>query len=124
MSRTAVKVDENLGLSHLELLRQSGHDAARVHEEGLSGAEDEELWHHVCNEARFFITLDLDSSDVRRFPPRTHPGILLLRPRCRSRDAACAVLERVLERHDLAMLAGCLTVADEQRIRIRRAAPS
>lgn len=120
MSTFAVKLDENLGQSHTKLLREAGYVAQRVHDQGMSGTEDNELWEHVCAETRFFITLDLDFSDVRRFSPGSHPGILLLRPRSRSRDAALAVLARVLEEHPFEKLAGCLVVADELRTRIRR----
>ena len=32
-----LKLDENLGRSHVELLRNAGHEADRVYDEGLSG---------------------------------------------------------------------------------------
>jgi hypothetical protein len=35
-----VKLDENLGQSHAELVRNAGHVAQRVTEQGLSGAKD------------------------------------------------------------------------------------
>ncbi|RAM48276.1 MAG: hypothetical protein C6Y22_28760 [Hapalosiphonaceae cyanobacterium JJU2] len=76
-----VKLDENMAKTHVELLQQAGYECDRVTDEGLSGAEDEIVWQQVCAEGRFFITLDLDFSDVRRFPPGTHPGILLVRSR-------------------------------------------
>jgi len=69
-----VKLDENLGQAHAELVRAAGYVAARVTEQGLSRAKDPAVWQHVCDTGRFFITLDLDFSDVRRFVPGTHPG--------------------------------------------------
>lgn len=117
----SVKLDENLGLSAVALLRQAGYTAERVHDEGLSGAPDSVIWQRVCQEGRFFITLDLDFSDVRRFPPGTHPGILLLRAKDHGRAAVLPVLERVVREHPLQTLVGCLTVASERRTRIRRA---
>lgn len=68
----------------------------------------------------FFITLDLDFSDVRRFPLGTHSGILLLRPRSKSRQAVLDVLERVLREYSLATFQCCLVLADETQTRIRR----
>jgi predicted nuclease of predicted toxin-antitoxin system len=115
-----VKLDENLGQSHAELVRAAGHVAARVTEQGLSGAKDPAVWRHVCDTGRFFITLDLDFSDVRRFVPGTHPGILLIRARGKGRGAVARVLRRVLAEHGLDPLVGCLAVADESRTRIRR----
>ncbi|MFB2983581.1 DUF5615 family PIN-like protein [Microseira sp. BLCC-F43] len=115
-----VKLDENLSSTHAEFLRQAGYDCDRVTDEGLSGADDEVVWQQACAEGRFFITLDLDFSDVRRFPPGSHPGILLLRPRSRSRQAVLNLLSRVLSEQPLESLQGCLVVADEIQTRIRR----
>ncbi|NEQ41300.1 MAG: hypothetical protein F6K40_35915 [Okeania sp. SIO3I5] len=74
-----IKLDENLSITHANFLRNEGYDCERVTDEGLSGEDDQVVWQQVCAEGRFFITLDLDFSDIRRFPPGTHPGILLLR---------------------------------------------
>jgi len=84
MTRIAVKLDENLAQAHVEFLRRLGYRADRVHDEGLSGATDDVVWQRVCAEGRFFITLDLDFSDVRRYPPGSHHGIMLLRPQTRA----------------------------------------
>jgi predicted nuclease of predicted toxin-antitoxin system len=115
-----VKLDENLGISHGALIRQAGYVADRLYDEGLSGAKDDVVWQHVLVEHRFFITLDLDFADVRRFAPGTHPGILLLRPRAHGRQGVLDVLNRVLRDHPLQTLAGCLAVADESHTRVRR----
>ena len=71
-----LKLDENLGRSHIELLRNAGHEADRVHDEGLSGESDSAVWKRVCAEGRFFITLDLDFADIRRYQPGSHDGIV------------------------------------------------
>lgn len=120
MTTTPVKLDENLGRVHVGFLKQAVYSADRVHDEGLSGESDDIVWQRACAEKRFFITLDLDFSDVRRFPPGTHPGILLLRPRNRSRQAVLEVLSRVVYEQSLDTLKGCLAVADETHTRIRR----
>lgn len=119
-----VKLDENLGRSHVELLRRAGYAADRLTDQGLGGATDEAVWAHVCAEERFLITLDLDFSDVRRFPPGTHPGVLLLRPRSRGRQAVLDALTRVLREHPLDRLRGCLAVADGAHTRVRRPPPA
>jgi predicted nuclease of predicted toxin-antitoxin system len=120
MTRFRVKLDENLARSHVEMLRARGYDADRVHEEGLSGYADENLWPIVVREGRFFVTLDLDFSDIRRFEPGSHPGLLLLRQERKGRVAVAAVLRRVLDEGHLEDLRGCLAVADPERTRIRR----
>lgn len=120
MSTPAIKLDENLGEIHAEHLRRAGYAVDRVYDEGLSGATDEQVWQRACSEGRLFITLDLDFSDVRRFPPGTHPGILLLRVRTRGRQAVLDVLSRVVIECKLDTLVGCLAVADENQTRVRR----
>ncbi|MFO0892490.1 MAG: DUF5615 family PIN-like protein [Isosphaeraceae bacterium] len=123
MTSVLVKLDENLGQSHAELVRRAGHAVERVTDEGLSGAIDPVVWQRVVAEGRFFVTLDLDFSDVRQFPPGSHPGLLLIRPRTNSRDAVSEILERVLRDHPLDTLRGCLVVADASLTRIRRPPP-
>jgi hypothetical protein len=92
----SVKLDENLGLSAIELLRHAGYAAERVYDEGLSGAKDPVVWQRVCQEHRFFITLDLDFADIRRFPPGSHPGVPFAQaeepqPRCRLERVAAGL---------------------------------
>jgi predicted nuclease of predicted toxin-antitoxin system len=120
MTLPAVKLDENLGQSHVELLRAAGYQADRVTDQGLSGAADPAVWQRVQAEKRFFITLDLDFSDVRQYPPGSHAGLLLLRPRSNSRDAVSQVLLTVLREHPLGTLSGSFVVADPGQTRIRR----
>ena len=91
-----IKLDEYMSNAHTQLLKQVGHECDRVTDKGLSGATDGTVWQQVCQEQRFFIALDLDFSDVRRFPPGIHPGILLLRPRSRSRHAVLDLLSWIV----------------------------
>jgi predicted nuclease of predicted toxin-antitoxin system len=57
------KIDENLPVEAAVLLREAGHDALTVHEEGLRGALDPKLREACAAEARAPITFDLDFSD-------------------------------------------------------------
>jgi predicted nuclease of predicted toxin-antitoxin system len=123
MTSVLVKLDENLGQSHAEMFRKAGHSVDRVTDEGLSGAVDPVVWQRVVAEGRFFITLDLDFSDVRQFLPGSHPGLLLIRPRSNSRDAVAEILDRVLRDYPLDTLLGCFVVADPNHTRIRRPPP-
>lgn len=115
-----VKLDENLSNSHVEFLRQIGYECDRVTDEGLSGEDDQVVWQQVCTEGRFFITLDLDFSDIRIFPPGSHPGILLLRPHNSSRKAVLELLIKVMNEYSLEDFKGCLVIVDDIKTRIRR----
>lgn len=115
-----IKLDENLSKAHAEFLQQAGYDCDRVTDEKLSGADDETVWREVCQEERFFITLDLDFADIRQFPPGTHPGILLLRPNSSSSRAVLGLLKRIVKEYSLFDWQGCFVVANERQVRIRR----
>jgi predicted nuclease of predicted toxin-antitoxin system len=120
MSSVAVKLDENLGQTHVEVLLQAGYQADRVTDQGLGGESDAAVWQHVQERGLFFVTLDLDFSDIRRFTPGTHPGLLLLRPHNNNRRTVADLLGQVVREHPLETLTGCLTVAEPGHTRIRR----
>lgn len=74
------KLDENLPELVRESLSELGRDAHTVAEEGLSGAQDEAVLQACIAEDRILITLDLDFSDIRSYPPGSYPGGWVLRP--------------------------------------------
>ncbi len=76
-----VKLDENLPIRLVDVLEGRAHDVDTVATEGLTGKPDVDVWASACREGRFFITQDLDFSDIRQFRPGTHPGLLLVRLR-------------------------------------------
>ena len=114
------KVDENLPVEAADLLREAGHEADTVQEEGLSGTEDEVLSERIRLEGRAIITLDLDFSDIRAYPPQDYPGIIILRPSRQDKDAALALIRRFLPLLPVEPLAGCIWIVEPDRIRIRR----
>lgn len=54
------KLDENLGGSVADLLRQAGHDVSTVPQQGLVSASDTVLSGVCAQESRCLVTLDLD----------------------------------------------------------------
>ena len=73
------KIDENLHTDAAELLRQHGHDARTVYEQGLQGEADNDIASVCQQEQRVVLTLDLDFSGIRHLPPADYPGIIVLR---------------------------------------------
>jgi predicted nuclease of predicted toxin-antitoxin system len=73
-----LKLDENIGRSGIEFLRQRGHDVATIYEERLAGAADAVVFEACIAEARTLITLDRDFGQVLRFPPSRTAGIVIL----------------------------------------------
>ncbi len=80
-----IKLDENLPFRLAARLNKLGHDAHTTYEERLVGHPDKEIWDAAQKESRFLITQDLNFSDLRRFAPGSHCGILLVRLRSPNR---------------------------------------
>jgi hypothetical protein len=82
-----IKLDENMPAGLAEILVRLGHDVETVPQEGLAGCSDPDIWSSAQREGRFLITQDLDFSDIHRFSPGTHHGLLLVRLRTPGRLA-------------------------------------
>ncbi len=113
------KIDENLHGDVAEFLCQNQHDAITVYEEGLGGHPDSDIASACQREFRALITLDLDFSNIRTYPPSLYPGLLILRLEDQSRSSVLRVLERILPLFDSEPLVGQLWIVDEQQVRIR-----
>jgi len=88
------KLDENFGTRTLEIFRAHGHDVHTVASQKLSGCTDLHLFHICQREQRCLVTLDLDFSDVTRFPPEASSGIVVVRV---PRHPTPAVLEKLVQ---------------------------
>jgi len=73
------KLDENFGTRTSHLFKAEGHDVQTVHQQGISGCSDRVLFDICRDEGRCLITMDLDFSDVTRFPPALSSGIAVFR---------------------------------------------
>ena len=87
------KLDENLPREAEALLRNAGHDVHAVLDEGLGGSPDPRVFAAARAEDRILVTFDLDFADIRAYPPRSHKGIWVLRPRTQSIDDTLALLK-------------------------------
>jgi predicted nuclease of predicted toxin-antitoxin system len=113
------KLDENLpDLVHRSLTSQ-GFDAHTVAKEGLAGAADERVLLACKAEGRILITLDLDFSDIRAYPPGTYPGIWVLRPPKQTFKTIEALVLAGVRLAAVERVQGQLWVIDEKRVRIR-----
>ncbi len=115
-----IKIDENVPAGLADILERLGQDVHTVQSEGLSGADDGTVWQAAQHEGRFLITQDMDFSDLRRFMPGRHAGILLLRLREPSRRTLLQKVETLFSSEDTDAWRSCFVVATESKTRVRR----
>ena len=115
-----IKLDENLPDRLVAGLTGLGHHVDTVRTEQLTGRADPDVWSAAQAAQRFLITQDLDFSDVRRYTPGTHAGLLLVRLTRPGRNALFERVSTVFQTEKVEEWTGCLVVATEQKIRIRR----
>jgi predicted nuclease of predicted toxin-antitoxin system len=118
------KIDENLHEDVAEMLRDRGHDARTVFDEGLRGRPDPEIVDAAQREGRAMVTLDLDFGNIREYPPEHYRGLIVLRVVDQSRRHVLHVMERVLAVLDRVPLDGHLWVVSEGGIRVRPGHPT
>lgn len=112
------KLDENFGRRAIEIFRDAGHDSVTVAEQGLGGASDSGLIQACRTEDRILVTLDLDFSNVLRFPPERYAGIAVLRvPHPVELRAIHERVRVLLERVGQEELSGGLWIVEAGRIR-------
>jgi hypothetical protein len=117
-----VKLDENLPESLLPTLRSLGHDVDNVRIEGLSGQTDSDVWRAAQTAERFSITQDLDFSDIRKFSPGTHHGLMLVRLRVPGRLALAARITGVFRNETVESWASCFVLLTDHKLRLHHAA--
>jgi predicted nuclease of predicted toxin-antitoxin system len=114
-----LKLDENLSRHLKPALEALSHDVTTAAEDGLLAKPDEQVAAAAAAESRVLLTLDLGIADVRRFPPGTHPGIVLFRPPTLGPLTVNQFVASCVAATDLNALAGCLVVVEPDRVRIR-----
>lgn len=113
------KLDENLPSWAGELLRDEGYDVETVLSEQLGGAVDSVILDACRAEMRVLVTLDLDFTDIRAYPPKNHHGIWVLRPDQQSLHSILGLLRGAAKLLATEVPDARLWIVESQRIRIR-----
>lgn len=117
------KVDENLPCEVASVLRSAGHDAMTIGDQRMSGEPDPRVAAVCRDEDRAALTLDLDFSDIRTYPPSDYPGIIVLRPPTQSKGDVLALIGQLLPLLDVERLSGNLWILQRGGLRIREGEP-
>lgn len=115
-----IKLDENMPAQLVGILGSLGHDVETVIQEGLAGHPDPDIWEQTQQEGRFLITQDLDFSDIKRFSPGNHHGLLLVRLRSPGRLSITRKIRKVFETENASNWQKCFVVVTDRKLRIQR----
>lgn len=74
-----IKLDENLSRHLKSRFNNLSHEISTVDDEGLLSKPDSFVASVCKSEGKMLLTLDLEFGDLRKYPPGTHPGIILFR---------------------------------------------
>lgn len=119
-----LKLDENLSRHLKAVLEKNHYDVTTAAEEGLLSKPDIFVAKAAAGEGRILLTLDVEFADLRKYPPGSHPGIVLFRPKSFGPLSVNRFVEDFFKTTDLQGLEGCVIVVEPQKIRIRKAASS
>ncbi len=96
-----------------------GHPADTVHSEGLSGSKDSKIAEAARADGRVIFTLDKGFADIRAYPPKDYPGLVLFRPPSSGRGAILGFVRNRIADLVAINLAGQLVVVTERGLRVR-----
>ena len=115
-----IKLDENLPARLVPVLTDFGHDVDTVPAEGIGGKDDDIVWHTAQTDRRFLVTQDLDFSDVRKYAPGTHHGLLLVRLPQPGRTALLERIASLFRTEAVDTWSRCVVIATTRKVRVRR----
>ena len=116
-----VLIDEALPRSLVRSLRTAGYDADDVRDLGLRGQPDERILLEAQQRSAVLITPDLGFTNILRFPPESHAGLVVVRlPNLFSVSQLTAEVLRSLHEVQLTALARTVVIVEPTRTRIRR----
>ena len=114
-----LKLDENLSRHLKPVLTEFGHDVLTAADENLLSHPDTEIARAAKEEQRILLTLDIEFADLRKYPPGSHPGVILFRPLSMSPLSVNSFIGDFIRHTDLGKLAACVAVVDPVHLRIR-----
>jgi predicted nuclease of predicted toxin-antitoxin system len=114
-----LKLDENLSRHLKPILAGLGHDVLTAADENLLSRPDTAIARAAKDEKRMLLTLDIEFADLRKYPPGSHPGVILFRPLSLSPLSVNSFMADFIRRTDLEKLAACVAVVDPVHVRIR-----
>lgn len=104
----------------VDWLRNAGHDAVHLREEGLQRISDLEIFSKATQEGRVILTFDLDFGEIVALSRSSRTSVILFRVKDASAPHIIQRLSAVLPACADALAAGAVILVEDHRYRIRR----
>lgn len=111
-------VDQPVSPMLADWLRQAGHDAYHLREQGLSRSRDEEVFARAVNEGRVIVTADLDFPRIIALSGRDAPGLILFRGGSLTDEQMLLSLQTALTHVSADELGRSVVVVDRGSLRV------
>jgi predicted nuclease of predicted toxin-antitoxin system len=116
-----IVVDEDMHRSVAEPLKQLGYRVLDIRDHGLRGAQDTEVFAFAQRNEAALLTGDLGFSNIAKFPPGSHHGIIVARyPTVMSTQTINREIFKSLMDIEGEEIKGSIIVLSPGQIRIRR----
>lgn len=112
--------DMGVSLSTVRLLREQGHEAIHLREEGLRQLPDEKILEKARQEGRIVLTFDLDFGDLMVTGTHMFPSVVIFRLHNETPTNVTARLFDVLAQRSRELEEGVILVVEDTRYRMRR----
>ena len=112
--------DMGIAMRIVEWLRENGHDAVHLREEGLHKLSDREIFKKAASEGRIILTFDLDFGEIIALSEGILVSVILFRLRNTRTPHVMKRLEHVLDESCDSLKRGAVVVVEETRHRIRK----
>jgi predicted nuclease of predicted toxin-antitoxin system len=104
----------------VEWLRESGHDAVHVRDDGLQRLENGRICEKAAAEGRILLTFDLDFGEILALSGGRIVSVVLFRLNNTTTPFVIRRLRAVLGHAEEALRTGAIVVVEDGRHRVRR----
>lgn len=111
--------DMGISPKTIEFLRQQGHDAVHLHQEGLDTLPDPEILRKARQEGRILLTHDLDFGELLAASGARLPSVIIFRLKNMRPEQVNRALRVILADYAETLRAGCILSITEKQIRVR-----
>ena len=112
--------DMGVSLTTVRALREDGHDATHLRDEGLSRLADIDILEKARIEQRVILTFDLDFGDLLASGAQSLPSVIIFRLHNETPRAVTIHVKQLIAQRTADIDKGAIVIVEDARHRLRR----